>query len=117
MLGFQASLVYKMKQDIQIYAAYSRPNGWTEWAEFLCAHSWVAEGCCRLKKLKFFVTTTENKCSAYVTNTENKCTAYVTTKENKCTAYVTNVRHELQCLKMNVRHALQFVGKCKYNIL
>ena len=22
--------------------AYSRPNGWTEWAEIFCGHSWVA---------------------------------------------------------------------------
>ena len=37
-----------IKQDIRIYiyiyAAYSRPNGWTDWAEFFCGHSWVAGG-------------------------------------------------------------------------
>ena len=26
---------------IYIYVAYSRPNVWTDWAEFFCGHSWV----------------------------------------------------------------------------
>ena len=29
-------LVYVIKQDIGIYVVYSRPNGWTEWAEIFC---------------------------------------------------------------------------------
>ena len=33
-----------IKQDIYIYVAYSRPNGWTDWAEFFGGHSWVAGG-------------------------------------------------------------------------
>ena len=37
-----------------IYVAYSRPNGWTDWAEIVCGHSWVAGGCYRLKKSNFF---------------------------------------------------------------
>ena len=32
--------------------AYSRPNGWTDWAEFACGHLWVAGA--RLKKIEFF---------------------------------------------------------------
>ena len=39
---------------IYIFVAYSRPNGWTDWAEIVCGHSWVAGGCYRLKKLDFF---------------------------------------------------------------
>ena len=35
-----------------IYVTYSRPNGWTDWAEFFCGHSWVAGGCYRLKDSK-----------------------------------------------------------------
>ena len=44
-----------IKQDIHIYilpiavqtyiyicVAYSRPNGWTDWAKKNCGHSWVA---------------------------------------------------------------------------
>ena len=30
-----------IKQDIHIYVAYSRPNGWTDWANFFCGHSWL----------------------------------------------------------------------------
>ena len=26
-------IFYMIKQDIQIYVGYSRPNGWTEWAD------------------------------------------------------------------------------------
>ena len=36
--------IYTIKQEIRIYVPYSRPNGWTEWAEFVCGHSWVAGG-------------------------------------------------------------------------
>ena len=39
---------------IYIYAAYSRPNGWTEWADIFCRHSWVAGGCFGLKIIGFF---------------------------------------------------------------
>jgi len=40
-------IIYKIKQDIHIYVAYSRPNGWTEWAEFFSEHLWVAVECYR----------------------------------------------------------------------
>ena len=33
-----------IKQEIlYIYVAHSRPNGWTEWAEFFCGHLVMAE--------------------------------------------------------------------------
>ena len=34
--------------------AYCRSNGWTEWAEIFCEHSWVVgcRGCLMLKKLE-----------------------------------------------------------------
>ena len=35
---------------VYIYVAYSWPNGWIDWAEIFCGHSWVAGGCYRLKK-------------------------------------------------------------------
>ena len=37
------SIIYIEKQDIRIYiyVAYSRPNGWADWAEFFCGNSWV----------------------------------------------------------------------------
>ena len=37
--------------------AYCRSNGWTEWAEIFCGHSWVVgfRGCLRLKKTRNFV--------------------------------------------------------------
>ena len=43
--------IYIIKQDIRIYkyVAYSRQNGWTEWAETFCGHSWVAGECYWLK--------------------------------------------------------------------
>ena len=41
------------KQNTRIYVAYSRPNGWTDWAEIFCGHSWVAGGCYR-HKIHFF---------------------------------------------------------------
>ena len=31
------------KQDIRIYDPYSRPNGWTEWADIFCGHLWVPD--------------------------------------------------------------------------
>lgn len=34
-----------------MYVAYSRVNGWTDWAEYFCGHSWEAGECHRLKKL------------------------------------------------------------------
>ena len=40
-------LFYIIKWDIRIYVVYSRPNGWTAWAEFFCRHSWA-------KKIQFF---------------------------------------------------------------
>ena len=42
---------------MNIYVAYGRPNGWTDRAEFFCGHSWVAKGCHRLKKSKFYFST------------------------------------------------------------
>ena len=52
---FVCLLIYIIKQDIHIniYVAYSRPNGWTDWAEFFCGQSWVAGGCYRLKNSTF----------------------------------------------------------------
>ena len=38
------SAIYIIKQDIRIYVAYSRLNGWTDWAEFFCGHSWGVIG-------------------------------------------------------------------------
>ena len=38
---------------IYVYVLYSRPNGWTEWAEILCGHSWVA-GAKKIRNDKFF---------------------------------------------------------------
>ena len=39
-------IIYMTKQDIRIriYVVYSRPNGWTEWAETFCVHSWWSRG-------------------------------------------------------------------------
>ena len=46
------SFIYILKQDIRtLYVAYRRPNGWTDWAEIFCGHSWVAAGCYRLNKI------------------------------------------------------------------
>ena len=33
-----------MKQDINMYVAYSRQNGWTDSADIFCGQSWVAGG-------------------------------------------------------------------------
>ena len=38
-------LICKIKHDIHIYVAYSRPNGWTDWADIFCD---------RQKNSKFF---------------------------------------------------------------
>ena len=46
-------IIYIIKQDIRIYVPYSRPNGWTDWAEIFCRHSRVAGGDHRLKKSNF----------------------------------------------------------------
>ena len=37
--------IYIIIQDIRvyIYVAFSRPNGWTDWVDFFCGYSWVAE--------------------------------------------------------------------------
>ena len=43
-----------IKQEIYIHVAYSRPNGWTDWAELFCGHSWVARGFHRLKNSMIF---------------------------------------------------------------
>ena len=45
-------MFYIIKQDIRIYiyVAYSRPNGWTDWAEICCGHLWVAGECYKPKK-------------------------------------------------------------------
>ena len=44
-LGYSNHLfIYIIKQDIHIYVAYSRPNGWTDLAGIFCGHSWVAGG-------------------------------------------------------------------------
>ena len=37
-----------------IYVVYSRPNGWTEWADLFSGHSWVA--CYSLKENSSFFT-------------------------------------------------------------
>ena len=47
--------IYIIKQDIHIHVAYSRPNGWTEWADIFCGHSWVAGVCLRLKRIETFL--------------------------------------------------------------
>ena len=39
-----------IKQDIHIYVSSGRPNGWTEWADIFCGHSWVAR--LKIKYLK-----------------------------------------------------------------
>ena len=28
------TIIHAIKQDIHIYIAYSRPNGWTDWPDF-----------------------------------------------------------------------------------
>ena len=38
-----------IKQDICIHIPYSRPNGWTEWADFVLENPWVPWGKHRLK--------------------------------------------------------------------
>ena len=43
-------MIYIIKQDIRIYVPYSRPNGWTDWAEIFCVHSRVAMGVTKAKK-------------------------------------------------------------------
>ena len=50
------SKIYITKQDIRIhiYVAYSRPNGWIDWAGMFWGHSWIARECLRLKKSNFF---------------------------------------------------------------
>ena len=45
--------IYIIKHDILIHI--SRPNGWTKWTEIFWGHSWLAEGCHRLKKIEHFI--------------------------------------------------------------
>jgi len=47
-------IIYIIKQDIQIYVAYSRPNGLTDWAETFCGHSGVAGERYRIKNRENF---------------------------------------------------------------
>ena len=51
LFSYNPTIIYIIKQDIRIYVPYSRPNGWTDWAEIFCGHSWVAGG---LKNPIFF---------------------------------------------------------------
>ena len=37
-------IINVIKQNIRIYIAYSRPNGWIDWAEIFYEHSWIAGG-------------------------------------------------------------------------
>ena len=39
---------------IYIYVAYSRLNGWTNWAEFFGGHSWMGRGYYKAGKNRFF---------------------------------------------------------------
>ena len=41
---FVSDKIYKKTRHSYIYVACSRPNDWTEWAEFFCRHSSVAGG-------------------------------------------------------------------------
>jgi len=50
---FLSNYIYIIKQDIRIYVPYGRPNGWTEWPEICCGHSWIAWGFYRLKEIVF----------------------------------------------------------------
>ena len=43
-IDIQILTIFIIKQDIHIYVAYSQQNGWTDWAEFFCGHSWMAGG-------------------------------------------------------------------------
>ena len=53
--SWNINLYNKTSHSIRIYVPYSRLNGWTDWAEIFCGHSWVAGGCYRLKNnSKFF---------------------------------------------------------------
>ena len=31
-------------QTNHLFVAYSQPNGWTDWTEIFCGHSWLAGG-------------------------------------------------------------------------
>ena len=35
-----------------INVTYSRPSGWTDWADIFCGHSWVAGERLKLKKFE-----------------------------------------------------------------
>ena len=49
---FFIKLIYLIKQDIRIFVAYSRPNGWTEWADIFSGHYLEAWECLRLKNVE-----------------------------------------------------------------
>ena len=52
-LGLNNTSIIKsefLEKTLFMYVAYSRPNGWTEWAYNFCGHSWEAGGCYRLKR-------------------------------------------------------------------
>ena len=44
-MGFRPKIVIylgvRLGEDIHIYVVHSRLNGWTDWAEIVCGHSWV----------------------------------------------------------------------------
>ena len=44
--------IHNKTRHSYIYVPYSWPNGWTDWAEFFCGHSWMAGGLYRLKKFE-----------------------------------------------------------------
>ena len=67
------NMVKIIKQDSHIYVPYSRPNGWTDWAEIFCGHSWVAWGWYRLKIQKkkistFFSRATPGPSASFIIN-------------------------------------------------
>ena len=48
--------LYNKTRHSYIYIAYSRPNGWTDWAKFFCVdtHGWPGEGVLYAKKIQIF---------------------------------------------------------------
>ena len=60
---YSCKTIYIIKQDIRIhiYVVYSRPNGWTDWAEIF-----VAGGCYRLKKMKKFSRATLDHSASFI---------------------------------------------------
>ena len=52
---FQTMVIYTIKQDIRIYVHFSRPNGWTEWAElFFNSRALCSLWASKAKKCCFF---------------------------------------------------------------